>query len=69
MPKKKIKPSTVVNIALGTAVVGLSIVALNLAVKSNAALFMISAANDVVEELGGTSSMIVEKYVSLKTGN
>lgn len=68
MPEKKIKPSTIVSVALGTAVVGLSVVALNLAVKNNAALFMISAANEVVEELGGTSSMIVDKYVSYKTG-
>ena len=68
MPEKKIKVSTVINIALGAAVVGAGIVILDLVVKNNASLTMIGVANEVVEELGGTTALIVDKYAALKTG-
>lgn len=68
MPEKKIKVSTVINIALGAAVVGAGIVILDLVVKNNARLTMIGVANEVVEELGGTTQLIVDKYAALMTG-
>ena len=68
MPEKKIKVSTVINIALGAAVVGAGIVILDLVVKNNASLTMIGVANEVVEELGGTAQLIVDKYAAVVAG-
>lgn len=68
MPEKKIKVSTVINIALGAAVVGAGIVILDLVVKNNARLTMIGVANEVVEELGGTTRLIVDKYAAVVAG-
>lgn len=68
MPEKKIKVSTVINIALGAAVVGAGIVILDLVVKNNDRLTMIGVANEVVEELGGTTQLIIDKYAAVGAG-
>ena len=68
MPEKKIKVSTVLNVALGATVVVAGIVILDLVVKNNARLTMIGVANEVVEELGGTTQLIVDKYAAVVAG-
>lgn len=68
MTEKKIKVSTVLNVALGATVVVAGIVILDLVVKNNARLTMIGVANEVVEELGGTTQLIVDKYAAVVAG-
>ena len=68
MTEKKIKVSTVLNVALGATVVVAGIVILDLVVKNNARLTTIGVANEVVEELGGTTQLIVDKYAAVVAG-